>query len=133
MLETPAPECYVCRMESASDDDLISSIAPDVMKCLGRCDYFEKLDGLLSPEDNSIPAQGCVGTYKHSESILVATGFERAELDDIFAVLKSKGGFCDCEVLYNVAETSRLKANYWRGRAEGQTAHGPHKPHSRPN
>jgi hypothetical protein len=120
-------------MESASDDDLISSIAPDVMKCLGRCGFFEKLDGLLSPEDNSIPAQGCHGTYRFSESILIAAGFERAELDDIIAVLQSKGGFCDCEVLYNVAETSRLKANYWRARATGQTALVPHKPHSRPN
>jgi hypothetical protein len=123
---------FAC-MESASDDDLISSIAPDVMKCLGRCGFFEKLDGLLSPEDNSIPAQGCDGTFKLSDSILIAAGFKRAELDDIFAVLQSKGGFCDCEVLYNVAETSRLKANYWRGRAAGQAARTPHKPHSRPN
>jgi len=121
------------RMEPDSDDELISSIAPDVMKCLGRCGFFEKLDGLLSPEDNSIPAQGCDGTYKLSESILIAARFERAELDDIFAVLQSKGGFCDCEVLYNVAETSRLKVNYWRARAAGQTALAPHKPHSRPN
>ena len=120
-------------MEPASDDDLISSIAPDVMKCLGRCGFFEKLDGLLSPEDNPIPAQGCDGTHKLSESILIAAGFDRAELDDIFAVLQSKGGFCDCELLYNVAETSRLKAHYWRARAAGQTAHEPHKPHSRPN
>jgi len=112
---------------------LNSSIAPDVMTCLGRCGFFEKLDGLLSPEDNSIPPQGCDGTYKLSESILIAGRFERAELDDIFAVLQSKVGFCDCEVLYNVAETSRLKANYWYARAAGQTALARHKPHSRPN
>jgi len=120
-------------MGSTSDDNLISSISPDVMKCLGRCGFFEKLDWLLSPEDDSIPAQGCDGTYKLCESILIAAGFERAELDDIFAVLQSKGGFCDCEVLYNVAETSRLKANYWRGRATGQTTHARHKPYSRPD
>jgi hypothetical protein len=82
-------------MESASDDDLISSIAPDVTKCLRRCGFFEKLDGLLSPEDNSIPAQACDGTDKPCESILIAAGFDRAELNDIFAVLQSKGGFCD--------------------------------------
>jgi hypothetical protein len=64
------------RMEPDSDDELISSIAPDVMKCLGRCDFFEKLDKLLSPEDNSIPAQGCDGTYKLSKSILLASGFD---------------------------------------------------------
>jgi hypothetical protein len=121
------------RMESASDDDLISSIAPDVMKCLGRCAFFEKLDGLLSPEDNSIPPQGCDGTYKRSEAILIAAGFERADLADIFAVLQSKSGCCDCEVLYNVAETSRLKTNYWRGRAAGEITHTPHTLRSRPN
>jgi hypothetical protein len=38
---------------SGSDDDLISSIAPDVMKWLGRRDFFEKLSGLLSPENRS--------------------------------------------------------------------------------
>ena len=119
------------RMEPDSDDELICSIAPDVMMCLGRCGFFEKLDGLLSPEANSIPAQGCDGTYKLSQSILIAARFERAELEDIFAVLQSKGGFCDCEVLYNLAQTSRLKANYWRARAPGQTALVPHKPHSR--
>jgi hypothetical protein len=106
-------------MEPASDDELISSIAPDVMKCLGRCGFFEKLDDLLSPEDNSTPSQSCDGKHGLSESILFASGFERDELDDILAVLQSKGGCCDCEVLYNVAETSRLEAQYWRRRAEG--------------
>jgi hypothetical protein len=119
-------------MESESDDDLISSIAPDVMKCLGRCNFFEKLDGLLSAEDKLIPAQDCDGTYKLSESILNAAGFDRPALDDIFAVLQSKGGCCDCEVLFNVAETSRLKANYWRSRAEGQIVRTRHNP-TRPN
>jgi hypothetical protein len=123
----------LARMESASDDDLISSILPHVMKCLGRRGFFEKLDGILSPEDNSIPTHGCDGTSKLSWSILITAGFERADLDDIFAVLQSKDGFCDCEVLYNVAETSRLKANYWRNRAVGQIAHTPHTPRSRPN
>jgi hypothetical protein len=91
------------RMESESDDELISSIAPDVMTCLGRCSYFEKLDGLLSPEDNSAPVEKCDGSFRLSETILIAAGFDRAELKDIFAVLHSKGACCDCEVLYNVA------------------------------
>ena len=28
-----------------------------------------------------------------------------------------QGGFCDCEVLYNVLDESRLKAEYWTARA----------------
>ena len=122
-------ECYGCRMEPA-DDDLVSSIAPDVMNCLVRSEYFEKLDDLLSPEGDSSPPQSCDGTYKLSESVLLACGFVRNDLDDVFAVLQSKGGCCDCEVLYNVAETSRLKAKYWRSRAAGEPTHSPH---SRPS
>jgi uncharacterized protein DUF2695 len=57
------------------------------------------------------PSDGFFYRDKLSESILAAAGFERAEVDNIFAMLQSKGGCCDCEVLYNVAETSRLKAN----------------------
>lgn len=117
-------------MESTSDDDLISSIAPDVMRCLTRSGYFDKLDNVLSPEGNSIASQNCDGTYKLSEPILLASGFAQDDLEDVFAVLQSKGGCCDCEVLFNVAETSRLKANYWRRRAAGEA---PHTPHSRPN
>jgi len=120
----------VASVDSVPDDDLISSITPDVMKCLERCGYFEKLDGLLSPEENSISSPGCDGAYKLSESILRAAGFERVELSEIFAVLQSKGGCCDCEVLYNVVKTSRLKTNYWRTRPPGHTAHTARIPHS---
>jgi hypothetical protein len=100
-------------MEPA-DDDFVSSIASNVMACLTRSGYFEKLDNLLSPDDISSAPQKCDKTFKLSESILLTSGFEREDLDDVFAVLQSKGGYCDCEVLYNVAETSRLKAKYWR-------------------
>jgi hypothetical protein len=49
---------------------------------------------------------------KHSESILRTAGFVPSELPDIFAVLRAKGGFCDCESLYNASESNRLKAQY---------------------
>ena len=68
------------RMESDSEDELISSIAPDVMTCLGRCSYFEKLDELLSPEDNSASVEKCDGSFRLSETILLASGFERDDL-----------------------------------------------------
>jgi hypothetical protein len=53
-----------------------------------------------------------------SESILAERGFPAEDLDDIFDVLRSKGGFCDCEILYNAVEESRLKAEYWKARAK---------------
>ena len=120
-------------MKSGSDDDLISSIALDVMKCLGRSGFFGKLDAILSPEDNSSPRKDCDGTYTLSEPILLASGFKPEDLNDIFAVLASKGGCCDCEVLYNVAETSRLKAKYWRSRASGEVPPTSHTSHFQPN
>ena len=120
-------------MEPDSDGELISSIAPDVMMCLEQCSYFEKLDELLSPKDESAPTEKCDGSFRLSERILYAVGFDRDALDDIIAVLQSKGGCCDCEVLYNVAETSRLKANYWRSQVPGATTTAAHNLHSRPN
>ena len=38
-------------------------------------------------------------------------------MEEVFDVLRSQGGFCDCEVLYNVSESSRLKATYWRDKS----------------
>jgi|SRR5215831_2834777 len=111
-----------------TDDEFISSIVSNVMQCLARSSYFEKLDDLLSPEDNWGASENCDGTYKPSESILQASGFERDDLSEIFAVLQSKGACCDCEVLYNVADESRLKAKYWKSRAAGRPINVTHKP-----
>jgi hypothetical protein len=101
-------------MAKAEDEDLVGSITPDVMRCLARVRFFEKLEDLLSPEEASLERNTCNSDFSLSESILRACGFDSEDLDDIFAVLRSRGGCCDCEILYNVAEESRLKAEYWR-------------------
>ncbi|SRR6266480_7006723 len=106
-------------MEANSDNELIPSITPDVMKCLVRSGFFEKLDDLLCPRDHSHQREGCRGTTSSPNLYFWHRSFERTDLDDIFGVLRSNGGCCDCEILYNVAESSRLKAEYWRSRAEG--------------
>jgi hypothetical protein len=41
------------------------------------------------------------------------------DISDVLAVLRSKGGCCDCEVLYNGAEEGRLKTKYWKSRHAG--------------
>jgi uncharacterized protein DUF2695 len=110
------------------DSDLILSISPDVMKCLDRSGFFEKLDDLLSPKDTLRHRQSCSGNYKLAESVLLSSGFKRSDLADIFGVLRSKGGFCDCEILYDVAESNRLKAEYWRKQAGGQSDRRRHAP-----
>ena len=57
------------------------------------------------------------GDHKLSEDILREAGYDPEALQDILDVLRSQGGCCDCEILYNVADTSRLKTNYWSTRA----------------
>jgi hypothetical protein len=106
-------------MEADEEQDLIASITPDVMKCLERSGYFEKLDDLLCPKDASLKREACRGGYNFSESVLLASGVKQTDMEDIFGVLHSQGGCCDCEILYNVAESSRLKGEYWRARAAG--------------
>ena len=99
------------------DEELIKAIAPDVMNCLRDREFFEKLDDVLSPADSSQLPQACHHDYRISLSILGPLDFDEEALKDIFEVLRSQGGFCDCEILYNVCETSRLKGKYWRKRA----------------
>jgi hypothetical protein len=107
-------------MDDDSHNDLVSSITPFVMNCLRRSQFFERLDDLLCPKEGSTP-RDCNGDYALSEPILKEAGYYSEAVQDIFDVLRSQGSCCDCEILYSVAETSRLKANYWRSRA-----HNPH-------
>lgn len=107
-------------MKAGPNDELTASIVPDVMRCLIRARFFEKLDDVLCPINDSSQPQHCRGDYSLAESVLLASEFERDDLADIYGVLRSKGGCCDCEILYNVAESSRLKTNYWRRAADGR-------------
>jgi Protein of unknown function (DUF2695) len=91
-------------MDADSDHYFISSITPDVM------------NDVLCPADGSPADESCGGDYTLSKSILQAAGFDPAHLSDIFSVLGALGGCCDCEILYNVAESSRLKAKCPRSR-----------------
>jgi len=104
-------------MDIEPDSDLIASITRDVMTCLRRSHLFERLDDLLCPKTDAGQREVCAGDYKMSKRILEAAGFDSEDLKDMFAVLKAQGACCDCEVLYNVAESSRLKAEYWKGQA----------------
>jgi Protein of unknown function (DUF2695) len=108
------------------DAELIADIGPDVMRCVSGARVFEALDDLLCPADASRPRQRCHGDYRHARAVLLARGFRAGELFDVFHVLMARGGYCDCEILYNAAEASRLKAEYWRARADGIEPYDPH-------
>jgi hypothetical protein len=100
------------------DDELIQEITAEVMRCLEHSGFFEELDNRLCPESKEITVEQCQGDFEVSKAVLKQVGFTQEEFFDIFHVLMAQGAYCDCEILYNVAETSRLKGQYWKKRAE---------------
>ena len=58
----------------------------------------------------------CYGDFRHSKKILTDLGFPEEEQFDIFHVLMSEGGFCDCEILYNIFRESEYSKKYWRNK-----------------
>jgi hypothetical protein len=100
------------------DRDLASSIASDVMRVLIRRGFFEALDDLLCPKVVSATPSACQGDYANAAAILRERGFDEEESFEIFSVLRERGACCDCEILYNAVESSRLKAEYWRPRVK---------------
>jgi hypothetical protein len=108
------------------DEELIDSITPAVMKCLTASRFFEHLDDAMCPEEPARERGQCWGDFRNSRPILVNRGFKEEEFFDVFHVLMRQGGFCDCEILYNVVEENRLKAEYWIARSEGRNPYDPH-------
>jgi hypothetical protein len=102
--------------EEDRDHDLISAIAPDVIRVVFRRGLFEKLDDKLCPHRRRRNGGKMRWRSRDREALLRALGSDERELKEIFQVFQSRGGFCDCEILY-VSETNRLKATYWRIRA----------------
>lgn len=114
------------RMGGDTDSGLISSITPDIMTCLRRSLFFERLDDCLCPKEESRGREVCAGKFRISEQVLQASAVDAGDLQDIFNVLKAQGGCCDCEILYNVVESSRLKAEYWKSRVHASGANPKH-------
>ena len=109
------------------DEQLIVDITSDVMKVVNAAQIFEYLDNEMSPLESEKPKALCYGDYRHTREILLARGFTDEELFDVFHVFMAQGGYCDCEILYNVAPESRLAAEYWKDRAEGRKPYDPHQ------
>jgi hypothetical protein len=108
------------------DEELIDEIAPHVMKCLRASRFFELLDDAMCPQKPDQERSACWGDFRSSRPILLSRGFKEHDLFDVLHVLMRQGGFCDCEILYNVLEESRLKAEYWIARSQGRTPYDPH-------
>jgi hypothetical protein len=87
---------------------------------------FRAMDDLLSPKEDSYHREVCAGNYELSKRVLEASGFDSDDLRDSLHVLRAQGGCCDCEILYNVAESSRLKSDYWKSQADDTEAKTKH-------
>jgi hypothetical protein len=94
----------------ADEGEFVASIGPDVISTLAARGFFAELDDRLCPVDGSDAREHCGGDHEISTSILRSRGFDDIDIAEVLAVLRSQGGFCDCEILYNVVDTSRLKA-----------------------
>ena len=109
--------------------DLINSIAPNVSKVRASRRFFEALDDQLCPADPAQLRLSCAGTYVIATEFLTRCGFGPEEVAEITQVLASRGACCDCETLFNVAEESSLKSQYWKARAAGLTPPDSHCRH----
>lgn len=109
------------------DNELIADITPDIMKVINGAHIFEALDDVMCPNDPTKARTLCYGDYRNTRRILLERGFTEDELFDVFHVLMAQGGFCDCEILYNVAPASRLAAEYWKDRANNRHPYDPHQ------
>ncbi len=108
------------------DEELIDTITPAVMRRLIGSRFFEFLDDVMCPQNADRERCQCWGDFRNSRPILLSRGFQEHEMFDVFHVLMRQGGFCDCEILYNVSEQNRLKAEYWVARSEGRRPYDPH-------
>jgi len=96
--------------------EFIESITPDVMRVLAAGDFYTALDDRLSLLDDSAAKEECRHTYALTSAILRAKGFPSQDIEEVIDVLRLPGACCDCEILYNVPETSRLKAKHWQAK-----------------
>ena len=101
--ESPADLVY-------PDEQIIGDITEPVMAILEKTDFFGALDEAFTRAEN--PAI-CWGDFRVARSILPSKGIFESEYFDVFHVLMARGGYCDCEILYNVVPGSALARRYW--------------------
>jgi Protein of unknown function (DUF2695) len=99
------------------DADFATAIGPDVLRILRKARFFERLDDRFCPLDPSVERARCGQSFAISTEILRDLEMDSDDIEDVLEVLSSQGACCDCEVLYNVAEESRLRSECWKARA----------------
>ena len=96
------------------DQETIDEIKEPILSILkDKVGFFALLDNKFFSEDIK-----CFGDFRNSKSILTDLKFSDQDQFDIFHVLMNEGGYCDCEILYNVYRDSEYSKKYWRDRQE---------------
>ena len=94
------------------DDETIESIKESILSILLKVGFVTQLDNQFSSGVDT-----CFGDFRHSKKILAELGFaDKEEQFDIFHVLMNEGGYCDCEILFNVFRESEYSKQYWSNR-----------------
>ncbi len=94
------------------DDETIESISEIIMNIIkNKTNFVAKLDSSFTESKVE-----CYGDFRYSKEILKRLGFSEKEQFDIFHVFMNKGGYCDCELLYNVFRESEYAKEYWKNR-----------------
>jgi len=94
------------------DSATIESIKEMILEILKNKTCFVKdLDNLFLTNQAV-----CHGDFRHSKKLLTDFEFTEKEQFDIFHVLMSEGGYCDCEILYNAFKDSGYANKYWSER-----------------
>ena len=102
-----------------NDREFIEAIARDVLEEAHQgVAFFQLLDDQMCPTDPVQPRAACQGSFALSPAILADRGFDSEAVGEIIEVLRAKGAHYACEILFNVAEDSRLKSMYWKSRTE---------------
>ena len=94
------------------DQETIDEIKDIILSLLkDRSDFVSLLDEVFISENSK-----CFGDFRHSKNILTDLKFSDQDQFDIFHVLMNEGGYCDCEILYNVFRESEYSKKYWADR-----------------
>jgi len=94
----------------------IETIAPDVIAVLTHEKFFASLEDRIFPSATIHPSK-CDHTFRQTLELLASFGHDEEAQNDVLQVMRSRGGFCDCEILLNVAPESAVRTAYWKARA----------------
>jgi Protein of unknown function (DUF2695) len=95
-----------------SYEQFIADISADVMAVLQKEGFLERLHNEVLPSDSS--PSTCKNDFTSAIRLLRSFGHDEADIEDVLGVMRSKGGFCDCEIVFNVADPSPVREKYWK-------------------